>query len=109
VKVHGKCAERTAWTTCLSPHIWRLPSGEDCAQVPLQPPEDAPVKTVNVTCWYWTGVARDEGDAAAEWLSAAIGQPARLVRYIGALAASRSGRPAIALLDDVLPIEALMM
>ncbi len=67
------------------------------------------MKTVNVTCWYWTGVARDEGDAAAEWLSAAIGQPARLVRYIGALAASRAGRPAIALLDDVLPIEALMM
>jgi hypothetical protein len=62
-----------------------------------------------VTCWYWTGVARDEGDAAAEWLSAAIGQPARLVRYIGALAASRAGRPATDLLSELLPTVALMM
>ena len=88
---------------------WGGPKWGSCAQVPLQPPEDAPVKTANVTCWYWTGVARDEGDAAADWLSEAIGQPARLVRYIGAPAAARAGRPAVALLDDVAPIEALTM
>lgn len=55
------------------------------AQVPLEPPADAPGKTVSVVCWGWTGNARDEGDAAAAWLSDALGLPVRLVRYIGEL------------------------
>ena len=40
---------------------------------------------VNVTCWGWSGVARDEGDAASAWLSDFLGRPVRLVRYAGAL------------------------
>jgi hypothetical protein len=38
-----------------------------------------------VTVWEWTGSAADEGDAAAAWLSAFLGRPARLVRYLGTL------------------------
>jgi hypothetical protein len=36
-----------------------------------------------VTVWAWSGLAADEGDAAAEYLSAYLGLPVRLVRYIG--------------------------
>ena len=36
---------------------------------------------VPVDVWGWTGPAHDQGDAAAAWLSAYVGQPVRLVRY----------------------------
>jgi len=36
-----------------------------------------------VICWEWKGNARDEGDAAAQWVSDVIGEPSRLVRFIG--------------------------
>lgn len=50
----------------------------------LEPTSDLPLRTVNVTCWEWAGTARDEGDAAALWLSEYLGKPVRLVRYMGA-------------------------
>jgi uncharacterized protein YcbX len=37
------------------------------------------------TCWDWKGLAQDEGDEAAAWLSDFLGKPVRLVRYIGEL------------------------
>ena len=36
-----------------------------------------------VICWEWKGNARDEGEAAAQWVSEVVGQPSRLVRFIG--------------------------
>ena len=59
-------------------------SPQACLQVPLEPAADAPLEMVNVTCWGWTGVARDEGGAAAAWLSDFLERPVRLVRYAGA-------------------------
>jgi uncharacterized protein YcbX len=38
--------------------------------------------------WAWSGTAADEGDAAAAWLTAFLGRPARLVRYLGSLDAA---------------------
>lgn len=38
--------------------------------------------------WQWQGAGLDEGPAAAEWLSAYLGLPARLVRHAGAAAGS---------------------
>lgn len=52
--------------------------------MPLEPASDAPLEKVTVTCWGWTGVARDEGGAAAAWLSDFLERPVRLVRYAGA-------------------------
>ncbi len=58
--------------------------GRLCAlQVPLAPPADAPVQTMQVTCWGWSGIAQDEGDEAATWLSDFLQRPVRLVRYMG--------------------------
>lgn len=54
-------------------------------QVPLEPAADSPLEMMDVTCWGWSGVARDEGDAASAWLSDFLGRPVRLVRYAGAL------------------------
>ena len=36
-----------------------------------------------VICWEWKGNARDEGEKAAQWVSEVVGQPSRLVRFIG--------------------------
>ena len=36
-----------------------------------------------VICWEWKGNARDEGEAAAQWVSEVVGQPSRVVRFIG--------------------------
>ena len=36
-----------------------------------------------VICWEWKGNARDEGEAAAQWVSDILGEPSRLVRFIG--------------------------
>lgn len=47
---------------------------------PARPPPRRPAKV-----WAWSGVAADEGDEAAAWLSAVIGKRARLVRYLGSL------------------------
>ena len=41
-----------------------------------------------VTCWEWKGNARDEGEAAAQWVSELLGEPSRLVRFIGETALS---------------------
>ncbi len=48
-----------------------------------RPVEDAELK--ECTCWDWKGLAQDEGEEAAEWLTDFLGKPARLVRYIGLL------------------------
>jgi hypothetical protein len=32
--------------------------------------------------WEWSGACADEGDQAASWLSAFLGKPARLARYL---------------------------
>ena len=41
-----------------------------------------------MTCWEWKGNARDEGEAAAQWVSELLGEPSRLVRFIGETALS---------------------
>jgi uncharacterized protein YcbX len=41
---------------------------------------------VEASVWGWKGLAADEGDAAAAWLSAFLGVDARLVRYVGGAA-----------------------
>lgn len=35
--------------------------------------------------WAWSGMAADEGDEAAAWLTALLGRPVRMVRYLGTL------------------------
>ncbi|KAK9815329.1 hypothetical protein WJX72_001876 [[Myrmecia] bisecta] len=56
--------------------------GQDPLQVALDP--KGPLgATLACSCWEWQGLARDEGEDAAAWLSAALGRPCRLVRYIG--------------------------
>eukprot|EP00877_Chromochloris_zofingiensis_P006089 jgi/Chrzof1/1733/Cz10g19010.t1 len=49
--------------------------------VPLHPAIDQAVRPVLV--WEWTGVAADEGETAAQWVSQYVGYPCRLVRYLG--------------------------
>ena len=41
-----------------------------------------------MTCWEWKGNAQDEGEAAAQWVSELLGEPSRLVRFIGEAARS---------------------
>ena len=60
-------------------------------QVPLFPSQER--KLVPVTVWAWTGLGADEGDAAAEWFSAYLGTPARLVRYAGKPTAAAAEPP----------------
>ncbi|KAK9839441.1 hypothetical protein WJX81_002347 [Elliptochloris bilobata] len=57
--------------------------GVEPLQVPLEPAADMPAMMKNVTCWGWSGIARDEGDEAAAWLSDFLRNPVRLVRYAG--------------------------
>ncbi|KAK9837651.1 hypothetical protein WJX74_002228 [Apatococcus lobatus] len=35
------------------------------------------------TCWDWKGIALDQGDEAAEWLTSFLGRSVRLVQYAG--------------------------
>ena len=54
------------------------------AQVPLVPPKEvAEAELKECTCWDWKGLARDEGEDAAAWLTDVLGKPCRLVRYVG--------------------------
>eukprot|EP00892_Ulva_mutabilis_P000428 jgi/Ulvmu1/10386/UM061_0070.1 len=66
-------------------------------QVPIRPPISLAGQTdpdntpsgsgmVQAKVWEWSGDVWDEGDAAAEWFSTALGDPVRLVRYVGGLA-----------------------
>lgn len=49
---------------------------------PLKIPLAAQHTTIDdVTVWEWSGSAYDEGDGAAEWFSAYLGKPSRLVRF----------------------------
>jgi uncharacterized protein YcbX len=51
---------------------------------PLSIPLNNPAGSLKpCTIWEWSGSGLDEGDAAAAWLSKALGQPCRLVRYAG--------------------------
>ncbi|KAI8473433.1 MAG: hypothetical protein J3K34DRAFT_518926 [Monoraphidium minutum] len=59
-------------------------SGE--VAVPLAPSSAPKLREAKV--WAWSGVAADEGDAAAAWLSSFLGRPVRLVRYLGTLDAA---------------------
>jgi hypothetical protein len=52
-------------------------------QVPLVPRPVADAELKECTCWDWKGLAQDEGEDAAAWLTDFLGKPARLVRYIG--------------------------
>lgn len=51
-------------------------------QVPLDAPADS-AEHRECTVWEWHGPAIDAGDEAAEWFSAHLGKPVRLVRYGG--------------------------
>uniref|UniRef100_A0A061SB27 Mosc domain-containing protein n=2 Tax=Tetraselmis sp. GSL018 TaxID=582737 RepID=A0A061SB27_9CHLO len=64
--------------------------GMDPLQVPLEREGEAlgAGKMRDVRVWEWRGPATDEGDAAAEWLSAVLGQRCRLVRHAGQEASS---------------------
>lgn len=46
-----------------------------------------------MTCWEWKGNARDEGEAAARWVSELLGEPSRLVRFIGEAVRSTARSP----------------
>jgi uncharacterized protein YcbX len=56
--------------------------GMSALDVPLAMPADAP--TMPVVVWRDTAIAHDEGSAAAEWLSAFLAHPVRLVRMADA-------------------------
>jgi uncharacterized protein YcbX len=47
----------------------------------LQVPLESAAKEVEVACWRDRCAAFDMGDAAAQWLTAFLGKPARLVRF----------------------------
>lgn len=47
--------------------------------------------------WEWSGVAADEGDEAATWLTTFLGRPVRLVRYLGSLEPAAAEEAAAAL------------
>ena len=65
-----------------------------CCQVPLQLPNPKGEEgRRKVRCWNWTGIACDEGDAVAMWLTEVIKIPCRLVRYAG-------GRPPYVHISD---------
>lgn len=81
----------------LAPPPWKRPAvlPPSAPTPPPRPPRRRRVRRrVRVRCrrclreakvWAWSGVAADEGDAAADWLSAYLGKRARLVRYLGSL------------------------
>lgn len=49
----------------------------------LLTPSNNTLEERRVICWEWKGNARDEGEAAAQWASEILGEPSRLVRFIG--------------------------
>ena len=52
--------------------------------LPLSIPLKNPAGSLKpCTIWEWSGSGLDEGDVAAAWVSEALGQPCRLVRYAG--------------------------
>jgi len=51
----------------------------DPLKIPLAAAEHATFDGVGV--WDWSGSAHDEGAEAAEWFSAYLGKPSRLVRF----------------------------
>lgn len=57
-------------------------------QVLLNPP--SPREKVPASVWEWSGVAFDEGSAAADWFSEYLGKPGtRLVRFDAGLNSTR--------------------
>ena len=54
-------------------------------------------RLARASVWEWKGPAADEGDVAAEWLSAVLGRRVRLVRYIGSLDPEAASEAAAAL------------
>jgi uncharacterized protein YcbX len=60
-----------------------LPTHALLKQVPLKPAHQSAMEKRQVICWEWKGIARDEGEEAAAWLTAFLGKPSRLVRFIG--------------------------
>ena len=59
-------------------------------------PSCAPPYTLHrpAKVWDWGGVAADEGDEAAAWLSALLDRRVRLVRYVGSIDASAAAAAA---------------
>ncbi|CAL8463480.1 g3014 [Coccomyxa elongata] len=57
--------------------------GMEPLQVPLVPRPVADAELKECTCWDWKGLAQDEGEDAAAWLTNFLGKPVRLVRYVG--------------------------
>ena len=53
-------------------------------QVPLVREASEKLRLVPAEVWDWKGVAQDQGQEAAQWLSGYLGSPARLLRYVGA-------------------------
>lgn len=68
--------------------VLSAPGAKGEVRVPLAPAQRQPLR--RVTVWEWTGDAADEGDVAAAWLSAFLGKPVRLVRYLGSTAAAEA-------------------
>ena len=62
-------------------------------QVPLVREASEKLRLVPAEVWDWKGVAQDQGQEAAQWLSGYLGSPARLLRYVGAPLISVSGWP----------------
>lgn len=54
-------------------------------QVPVLSAQASAGELLDCVCWEWTGKAKDEGDAAAEWFSSFLEKEVRLVRYVGTL------------------------
>ncbi|KXZ54122.1 hypothetical protein GPECTOR_5g223 [Gonium pectorale] len=50
-------------------------------RVPMAPKPESEIR--KVTVWEWTGAGADEGQEVADWFSRYLGQPCRLVRYLG--------------------------
>ncbi len=82
---------------CTHPLIyaWRIQSCHGAHTLSLKPtsphpatPLPAPPTTARspTSVWHWSGLALDEGPAAAEWLATYLGRPARLVRHVGEVA-----------------------
>lgn len=46
--------------------------------------------------WEWSGLAADEGDEAAAWLTAFLGKGVRLVRYLGSGAGAADAAATVA-------------
>ncbi|CAN6198922.1 unnamed protein product [Urochloa humidicola] len=69
------------WQPASHSHMVIRAPGKDPLKIPLA--ADAALRTTFdvVGVWDWSGSAYDEGDEAAEWFSAYLGKPSRLVRF----------------------------